>query len=212
MNNDKKIFLKRNITKLIFDAILIILGLIFIIFPNIFVSSVGIIAGTIFLLIGVGGILISLFSSGFLFSSIFSIIIFTIFIVFGLIFIFNPSSLVSILPILLIVYLLISGINKIFSFIRFKYNKAFILNFILGIIFVISAITLMFFIDEFNNFIGILVGIILLLIGISSLIDIISKFINNKKDNFNKEQKIIDFKGKENAIDADIVDIKDSDE
>ena len=100
--------------------------------------------------------------------------------------------------------------SKIFSYFKFKEVKAYILDLIVGIIFIILGITLIFFIDEFNSFLAILVGVMLLIIGLSSLIEIIIKLINTNKKVKIKEERIIGFKGKENAIDADIVDIKDS--
>lgn len=202
--------LKNNLGKIIFDAILIILGLVFIILPSFFVNSIGIIAGSILIIVGLLGIILALITSSFLFSSIFSIIISVISLCFGITFLINPSLLVSILPILLIIYLLFSGFSKIFSFAKFNKDKYYIINLVVGIIFVTLGITLMFFIDEFNEIVAILFGVLLLLIGVSSLIEIIVKLIDKNKIDKDEEKKIIGFKGKENAIDADIIDIRDS--
>ena len=210
MKDNVNIVLKRNLGKIIFSAILIVLGLVFVIFPSLFVNSIGIISGVILLLVGILGIILSLMTRGIMFVSIFSIIISVVAICFGITFIVNPDLVVTILPIFLICYLLINGVSKIFSYIKFKEVKAYILDLIVGIIFIILGITLIFFIDEFNSFLAILVGVMLLIIGLSSLIEIIIKLINTNKKVKIKEERIIGFKGKENAIDADIVDIKDS--
>lgn len=202
--------LKNNLGKIIFDIVLVILGLVFIIFPSFFVNSIGIIAGAILIIVGLLGIILALVTYSFLFSSIFSIIISVISLCFGITFVINPSLLVSILPIFLIIYLLFSGFSKIFSFAKFNKDKYYIINLIVGIIFIILGVTLMFFIDEFNEIIAILFGVLLLIIGLSSLIEIIVKLIDKNNNNKHVEKKIIGFKGKENAIDADIIDIRDS--
>lgn len=210
--SSNKVF-KNNLGKIIFDIILIILGLMFIIFPSIFVNSIGIIAGTILIVVGILGIILALITSSFLFSSIFSIIFSIMSLCFGITFVVNPSLLVSILPVFVIIYLLFSGFSKIFSFAKLRNDRYYIINLIVGILFIVLGITLMFFIDEFNSITAILFGVLLLFFGLSSLVEIIVKLIDKNKNEKHVEKKIIGgFKGKEDAIDADIIDIKDSED
>lgn len=159
--------MSKKIGSIIFGILLIVFGLIFIISPESAFETIVLIAGISLVVYGGLKIIFALKSSNpyasyFLAGSIFSII-------FGFILISNQSAAIKVIPIILGIWLLISGITTLLFLVKTGSDKKLIVRPIFKII--VGAIAFLLPVIPIIAT-GIVLGIILILSGITTLVNI----------------------------------------
>lgn len=185
--------LRNHIVSLILGIILAVVGIIFVCLPSTFISSIGIITGTILIVLGVILLVSAFIFSRKSFSSIWNIISGMLMVIFGILFLVDNGFVISTITIFLFIYLFISGISKIVNSFTLKAvnYKFWFINLIYGLILLVLGTTLLFIDDLLSKALGILVGVIFIILGLSLVIDFVLKIrmynAMNKSNEYIKE-------------------------
>lgn len=159
--------MNKKVSSYIFGALLIVFGLIFILSPESAFETIVLIAGISLIVYGGLKILLALksdnpYASYTVAGSIFSII-------FGIVLIGNQNAAIKVIPILLGIWLLISGITTLLFLIKTNSDKKLIIRPVLKII--VGAIAFLLPVIPIIAT-GIVLGVILILSGITTIMNI----------------------------------------
>lgn len=159
--------MNKKVSSYIFGALLIVFGLIFILSPESAFETIVLIAGISLIVYGGLKILLALksdnpYASYTVAGSIFSII-------FGIILIGNQNAAIKVIPILLGIWLLISGITTLLFLLKTNSDKKLIIRPVLKII--VGAIAFLLPVIPIIAT-GIVLGVILILSGITTIMNI----------------------------------------
>ena len=184
-------------------VLLLILGIVALIDGELFASSLSIIAGVTLLLIGLLTVIGAFISSAFVLGSGFKIITGIISSILGIYFLINPKLSLIIITLALGFILLMNGVLKfVRSFdLRGLKVKTWFVDTILGVVYIVIGVVLLFFSDGAIDLIRILIGIFLIIASILNLCEFISSIIRTKRD-----EKVINII-KKHVNDADHIDI-----
>ena len=184
-------------------VLLLILGIVALIDGELFASSLSIIAGVTLLLIGLLTVIGAFISSAFVLGSGFKIITGIISSILGIYFLINPKLSLIIITLTLGFVLLMNGVLKfVRSFdLRGLKVKTWFVDTILGVVYIVIGVVLLFFSDGAIDLIRILIGIFLIIASILNLCEFISSIIRTKRD-----EKVINII-KKHVNDADHIDI-----
>ena len=184
-------------------VLLLILGIVALIDGELFASSLSIIAGVTLLLIGILTVIGAFISSAFVLGSGFKIITGIISSILGIYFLINPKLSLIVITIALGFILLMNGVLKfVRSFdLRGLKVKTWFVDTILGVVYIVIGVVLLFFSDGAIDLIRILIGIFLIIASILNLCEFISSIIRTKRD-----EKVINII-KKHVNDADHIDI-----
>ena len=184
-------------------VLLLILGIVALIDGELFASSLSIIAGVTLLLIGLLTVIGAFISSAFVLGSGFKIITGIISSILGIYFLINPKLSLIIITLALGFILLMNGVLKfVRSFdLRGLKVKTWFVDTILGVVYIVIGVVLLFFSDGAIDLIRILIGIFLIIASILNLCEFISSIIRTKRD-----EKVINII-KKHVDDADHIDI-----
>ena len=184
-------------------VLLLILGIVALIDGELFASSLSIIAGVTLLLIGLLTVIGAFISSAFVLGSGFKIITGIISSILGIYFLINPKLSLIIITLALGFILLMNGVLKfVRSFdLRGLKVKTWFVDTILGVVYIVIGVVLLFFSDGAIDLIRILIGIFLIIASILNLCEFISSIIRT-----NRDEKVINII-KKHVDDADHIDI-----
>ena len=184
-------------------VLLLILGIVALIDGELFASSLSIIAGVTLLLIGLLTVIGAFISSAFVLGSGFKIITGIISSILGIYFLINPKLSLIIITLTLGFVLLMNGVLKfVRSFdLRGLKVKTWFVDTILGVVYIVIGVVLLFFSDGAIDLIRILIGIFLIIASILNLCEFISSIIRTSRD-----EKVINII-KKHVDDADHIDI-----
>ena len=184
-------------------VLLLILGIVALIDGELFASSLSIIAGVTLLLIGLLTVIGAFISSAFVLGSGFKIITGIISSILGIYFLINPKLSLIIITLALGFILLMNGVLKfVRSFdLRGLKVKTWFVDTILGVVYIVIGVVLLFFSDGTIDLIRILIGIFLIIASILNLCEFISSIIRTSRD-----EKVINII-KKHVDDADHIDI-----
>ena len=184
-------------------VLLLILGIVALIDGELFASSLSIIAGVTLLLIGLLTVIGAFISSAFVLGSGFKIITGIISSILGIYFLINPKLSLIIITLTLGFILLMNGVLKfVRSFdLRGLKVKTWFVDTILGVVYIVIGVVLLFFSDGAIDLIRILIGIFLIIASILNLCEFISSIIRTSRD-----EKVINII-KKHVDDADHIDI-----
>ena len=184
-------------------VLLLILGIVALIDGELFASSLSIIAGVTLLLIGILTVIGAFISSAFVLGSGFKIITGIISSILGIYFLINPKLSLIIITLALGFILLMNGVLKfVRSFdLRGLKVKTWFVDTILGVVYIVIGVVLLFFSDGAIDLIRILIGIFLIIASILNLCEFISSIIRTSRD-----EKVINII-KKHVNDADHIDI-----
>ena len=184
-------------------VLLLILGIVALIDGELFASSLSIIAGVTLLLIGLLTVIGAFISSTFVLGSGFKIITGIISSILGIYFLINPKLSLIIITLTLGFILLMNGVLKfVRSFdLRGLKVKTWFVDTILGVVYIVIGVVLLFFSDGAIDLIRILIGIFLIIASILNLCEFISSIIRTSRD-----EKVINII-KKHVNDADHIDI-----
>lgn len=184
-------------------VLLLILGIVALIDGELFASSLSIIAGVTLLLIGLLTVIGAFISSAFILGSGFKIITGIISSILGIYFLINPKLSLIIITLTLGFILLMNGVLKfVRSFdLRGLKVKTWFVDTILGVVYIVIGVVLLFFSDGAIDLIRILIGIFLIIASILNLCEFISSIIRTSRD-----EKVINII-KKHVNDADHIDI-----
>lgn len=184
-------------------VLLLILGIVALIDGELFASSLSIIAGVTLLLIGLLTVIGAFISSAFVLGSGFKIITGIISSILGIYFLINPKLSLIIITLSLGFILLMNGVLKfVRSFdLRGLKVKTWFVDTILGVVYIVIGVVLLFFSDGAIDLIRILIGIFLIIASILNLCEFISSIIRTSRD-----EKVINII-KKHVDDADHIDI-----
>ena len=184
-------------------VLLLILGIVALIDGELFASSLSIIAGVTLLLIGLLTVIGAFISSTFVLGSGFKIITGIISSILGIYFLINPKLSLIIITLTLGFVLLMNGVLKfVRSFdLRGLKVKTWFVDTILGVVYIVIGVVLLFFSDGAIDLIRILIGIFLIIASILNLCEFISSIIRTSRD-----EKVINII-KKHVDDADHIDI-----
>ena len=184
-------------------VLLLILGIVALIDGELFASSLSIIAGVTLLLIGLLTVIGAFISSAFVLGSGFKIITGIISSILGIYFLINPKLSLIIITLALGFILLMNGVLKfVRSFdLRGLKVKTWFVDTILGVVYIVIGVVLLFFSDGSIDLIRILIGIFLIIASILNLCEFISSIIRTSRD-----EKVINII-KKHVDDADHIDI-----
>ena len=184
-------------------VLLLILGIVALIDGELFASSLSIIAGVTLLLIGLLTVIGAFISSAFVLGSGFKIITGIISSILGIYFLINPKLSLIIITLALGFILLMNGVLKfVRSFdLRGLKVKTWFVDTILGVVYIVIGVVLLFFSDGAIDLIRILIGIFLIIASILNLCEFISSIIRTSRD-----EKVINII-KKHVDDADHIDI-----
>ena len=184
-------------------VLLLILGIVALIDGELFASSLSIIAGVTLLLIGILTVIGAFISSAFVLGSGFKIITGIISSILGIYFLINPKLSLIIITLTLGFILLMNGVLKfVRSFdLRGLKVKTWFVDTILGVVYIVIGVVLLFFSDGAIDLIRILIGIFLIIASILNLCEFISSIIRTSRD-----EKVINII-KKHVNDADHIDI-----
>lgn len=159
--------MNKKVSSYIFGALLIVFGLIFILSPESAFETIVLIAGISLIVYGGLKILLALksdnpYASYTVAGSIFSII-------FGIVLIGNQNAAIKVIPILLGIWLLISGITTLLFLIKTNSDRKLIIRPVLKII--VGAIAFLLPVIPIIAT-GIVLGVILILSGITTIMNI----------------------------------------
>ena len=184
-------------------VLLLILGIVALIDGELFASSLSIIAGVTLLLIGLLTVIGAFISSAFVLGSGFKIITGIISSILGIYFLINPKLSLIIITLTLGFILLMNGVLKfVRSFdLRGLKVKTWFVDTILGVVYIVIGVVLLFFSDGAIDLIRILIGIFLIIASILNLCEFISSIIRTSRD-----EKVINII-KKHVNDADHIDI-----
>ena len=185
--------LRNHIVSLVLGIILSVIGIVFVCLPSTFITSIGVITGSILIVLGVIMLVTAFILSRRALSSIWNIITGVLMVIFGILFLADNGFVISTITIFLFIYLFINGISKIVNSFTLKAinYKFWFINLIYGLILLVLGVTLLFVDDLLSKALGILVGVIFIILGLSLVIDFILKIrmLNamNKSDEYLKE-------------------------
>ena len=184
-------------------VLLLVLGIVALIDGELFASSLSIIAGVTLLLIGLLTVIGAFISSAFVLGSGFKIITGIISSILGIYFLINPKLSLIIITLTLGFVLLMNGVLKfVRSFdLRGLKVKTWFVDTILGVVYIVIGVVLLFFSDGAIDLIRILIGIFLIIASILNLCEFISSIIRTSRD-----EKVINII-KKHVDDADHIDI-----
>ena len=184
-------------------VLLLVLGIVALIDGELFASSLSIIAGVTLLLIGLLTVIGAFISSAFVLGSGFKIITGIISSILGIYFLINPKLSLIIITLTLGFILLMNGVLKfVRSFdLRGLKVKTWFVDTILGVVYIVIGVVLLFFSDGAIDLIRILIGIFLIIASILNLCEFISSIIRT-----NRDEKVINII-KNHVNDADYIDI-----
>ena len=184
-------------------VLLLILGIVALIDGELFASSLSIIAGVTLLLIGLLTVIGAFISSAFVLGSGFKIITGIISSILGIYFLINPKLSLIIITLTLGFILLMNGVLKfVRSFdLRGLKVKTWFVDTILGVVYIVIGVVLLFFSDGAIDLIRILIGIFLIIASILNLCEFISSIIRTSRD-----EKVINII-KKHVNDVDHIDI-----
>ena len=184
-------------------VLLLVLGIVALIDGELFASSLSIIAGVTLLLIGLLTVIGAFISSAFVLGSGFKIITGIISSILGIYFLINPKLSLIIITLALGFILLMNGVLKfVRSFdLRGLKVKTWFVDTILGVVYIVIGVVLLFFSDGAIDLIRILIGIFLIIASILNLCEFISSIIRTSRD-----EKVINII-KKHVDDADHIDI-----
>ena len=184
-------------------VLLLVLGIVALIDGELFASSLSIIAGVTLLLIGLLTVIGAFISSAFVLGSGFKIITGIISSILGIYFLINPKLSLIIITLTLGFILLMNGVLKfVRSFdLRGLKVKTWFVDTILGVVYIVIGVVLLFFSDGAIDLIRILIGIFLIIASILNLCEFISSIIRTSRD-----EKVINII-KKHVDDADHIDI-----
>ena len=184
-------------------VLLLVLGIVALIDGELFASSLSIIAGVTLLLIGLLTVIGAFISSAFVLGSGFKIITGIISSILGIYFLINPKLSLIIITLALGFILLMNGVLKfVRSFdLRGLKVKTWFVDTILGVVYIVIGVVLLFFSDGAIDLIRILIGIFLIIASILNLCEFISSIIRT-----NRDEKVINII-KKHVNDADHIDI-----
>lgn len=191
------------ISEVVTIVLLLILGIVALIDGELFASSLSIIAGVTLLLIGLLTVIGAFISSAFVLGSGFKIITGIISSILGIYFLINPKLSLIIITLTLGFILLMNGVLKfVRSFdLRGLKVKTWFVDTILGVVYIVIGVVLLFFSDGAIDLVRILIGIFLIIASILNLCEFISSIIRTKRD-----EKVINII-KKHVNDADHIDI-----
>ena len=184
-------------------VLLLVLGIVALIDGELFASSLSIIAGVTLLSIGILPVIGAFISSAFVLGSGFKIITGIISSILGIYFLINPKLSLIIITLALGFILLMNGVLKfVRSFdLRGLKVKTWFVDTILGVVYIVIGVVLLFFSDGAIDLIRILIGIFLIIASILNLCEFISSIIRTSRD-----EKVIN-SIKKHVDDADHIDI-----
>ena len=184
-------------------VLLLILGIVALIDGELFASSLSIIAGVTLLLIGLLTVIGAFIASAFVLGSGLKIITGIISSILGIYFLINPKLSLIIITLALGFILLMNGVLKfVRSFdLRGLKVKTWFVDTILGVVYIVIGVVLLFFSDGAIDLIRILIGIFLIIASILNLCEFISSIIRTSRD-----EKVINII-KKHVDDADHIDI-----
>lgn len=192
--------LVKRVFQIAYNMLLIVFGVIAIVSPEVFTTYVGLISGIFVLAIAICLIILGFITFSVAFSGYFLLIGGFLALGIGIFFIVYPGVGMSLVTIILAFMFMFNGISKITVSMqqkRFHINTYFY-NLIFGIFYIVLSIFMFFFTREFNDIISIILGIFLLVAGVSGAVQ---AFIPEKGRA--KEEKIIS-KAKEDSEHIDI--------
>lgn len=188
----KTSFLK-SIPSLVSSILLIVLGILALVLPDIFATSLSWLIGTV--LIGSGILLIgyAVIIRNSMFGSTWLFIEGAITIVFGILALINKDSLVKVLTWGFAIWLMFKGISQIVGcFDLYRYNAyLWWIGLVFGIIYIGFSITLFVYPKEVSDAIRIIIGIVLIVTGILKCIDLPALIKRQAK-----EEKVIKYMSK----------------
>lgn len=212
----------KNISSLILSIIFVVIGLFAIIAPNFIKDSISTIIGVLLIVSGVllfllgivAGRGINPFNSGisFIISGIIAIIL-------GVIVLNNKQGTLNVIMIIFGGYIFLTGLYKIIIsfYIERRISRLWLISLIVGIIYLVLAISMFVYPERSSNVFIILIGIYFLTLGLSKLINTSLNFKNkdNDEDNVIHNENTINYNGSKHfdenteVIDAEIIDDKD---
>ena len=196
----KKKSLIRKAFSIAYNVLLIVLGIIAIVSPDLFQNYVGLISGIFVLLIAVCLIVIGILTFSVSFSGYFLLIGGFLSFGVGLFFVAYPGVGMTLVTMILGFLFLFSGISKIVYSLRLRqfHIGGYSYNLIVGILYIILFIFMDFFAGSFNDIISLILGILLLIAGSAGIVQI---FLPEKGKE--KEAKIVT-KAREDSEHIDI--------
>ncbi len=196
----KKKSLFKRVASIVYNALLVALGVIAIVSPSVFQNYVGIISGAFLIAISACLIFTGILTFSVSFGGYFFLIGGFFALGVGIFFMAYPGIGMSMVTIFLAFLFLFNGISKVTLSLQQKrfHISGYIFNLIFGIFYIILAIFMFFFTREFNDVVSIILGICLTVAGISG---IVQEFIPDKSKE--KEERIVS-KAREDSEHIDI--------
>lgn len=158
---------------IILSIIFIVLGVVFVVKPDIFISSVGLILGIGLIIVGFFMAIFSFFLRYTIFGFILMLLLGISFVGFGISFIVDDGLVSTLIPVILFIYLFITGINKLTYALKLNKlkDKHWFIPIIFSIIYIVLSFFALIFRSEANDTLAIVVGVMFIVIGAISLID-----------------------------------------
>lgn len=170
-----------------------IIGVLFLIFPNSMINWIGLLLGAYLLIKGILYLALPIYGPVSMYQSI-------SYLIFGLLTLLLWKFMINFIVALLGLYLIITGLNKFVTLYHSSHNfKKFLISFIVYILEICGGFAI--FITSFTNatkVLGIMIGIIFIIIALSSTI---SQYSMDKNNHFTTDKKIT----RESVIDAEII-------
>lgn len=168
---------------IILSIVFIVLGVVFVVKPDIFISSVGLILGIGLIIVGFFMAIFSFFLRYTIFGFILMLLLGISFVGFGISFIVDDGLVSTLIPVILFIYLFITGINKLtyaLTLNKLK-DKHWFIPLIFSIIYIVLSFLALIFRSEANDTLAIVVGVMFIVIGAISLIDYSFSLKDSKK-------------------------------
>ena len=196
---NKKSVLKKSFS-IAYNILLIVLGVVAIVSPDLFTNYVGLISGIFVLAIGLCLVVLGILSFSVSFGGYFLLIGGFFATGIGIFFMAYPGVGMSLVTIVLAFMFFFNGISKTTLALQQKrfHLSGYIFNLIFGIFYIVLSIFMFFFTREFNDIVSIILGVFLAIAGISG---IIQEFIPDKSRA--KEERIVS-KAREDSEHIDI--------
>ncbi len=170
-----------------------IIGVLFLIFPGSMINWIGLLLGVYLIIKGTLGLVLPIYNPINMYKSI-------SYLIFGLLTLLLWKFMITFIVALLGLYLIVAGVNKFIILYHSSHNiKKFLISFIVYTLEICGGLAI--FITSLTNatgVLGIMIGIVFIIIALSS---IISQYSIDKKEPFSNDKKIT----KEAVIDAEIV-------
>lgn len=195
---------------LIAALVLIVVGIVFISVPDAFAQTLGIVCGSICIVLGVFVAFFALVMPNFFMTSMFYMFFGIFCVMLGIMFFFSGDQLVNLIPLLFAIYLIGSGISKILESVNLHRitDRIWITTLVMGLIYLAGGIAMLFFLPQLKEITPIIVGINLFVVALSYLLDMYVK-LRAKKAISKVEKVMLDelgLKPKQTVIDVEPVD------